>query len=78
MIVTLQAAQMYIERVNPKASLHQAWAALQPCERVANYLRHQSGRCQFLARDARAVCVGGRVVQAWNRDTIVSGGPIRG
>ena len=73
--VTLFAAQMYIDRVNPSASLAEANAAMQPCERIADYCRTHD-RAQFRCATARVVTCHGRAVEAWPLSKIVSGGPV--
>lgn len=73
--VTLIAAQMYIDRVNPSASLAEANAAMQPCERIADYCRTHD-RAQFRNSTARMITLNGRVVEAWPRTKIVSAGPV--
>jgi hypothetical protein len=73
--ITLFAAQMYIDRVNPSASLAEANAAMQPCERIADYCRTHD-RAQFRNSTARMITRNGRVVEAWPRTKIVSAGPV--
>lgn len=73
--VTLIAAQMYIDRVNPSASLAEANAAMQPCERIADYCRTHD-RAQFRNSTARMITLNGRVVEAWPRTKIVSASPV--
>lgn len=73
--ITMIAAQMYIDRVNPSASLAEANAAMQPCERIADYCRTHD-RAQFRNASARMITLNGRVVEAWPRTKIVSAGPV--
>lgn len=73
--ITLIAAQMYIDRVNPSDSLAEANAAMQPCERIADYCRAHD-RAQYRCATARVVTLRGRVVEAWPRSAVVSAGPM--
>lgn len=73
--VTLIAAQMYIDRVNPSASLAEANAAMQPCDLVAEYCRANE-HAQYRNTTAHVVTFKGRAVEVWPRWMVVSRGPV--
>lgn len=75
MIVTLSAALSYIARIDPRASLHQAFVALHPGQHIEQHVRHRR-RAQYRNAVARIVCRNDRVCEVWPLDVIVSGGPL--